>query len=451
MRVGIRLGLAAAFLLVVSAAAFAGLNAGRERAERRSSDMTPVPAGQGAGPDTDRQIADLQARIARRPPSAQTYTGLGVAYLQKARESGDPSYYSRADAALKQALDLDAEDADTAVGLGTLALARHQFEQALAVGEHARVFNPYRAAAYGVIGDAQIELGRYDEAAAAIQAMVNLRPDLSSYARVSYLRELRGDVPGAVEAMRRAVTAGTPGTEARAWSRVQLGHLYFNGGNLAAAEAEYARTLVELPDYLHARAGLARVAAARGDYATAIRLYDEITKGIPLPEYAIALAEVHRAAGNTGAAARAEGLVQVIDRLYRENAVDTDVEMALFSADHDLDLPDALARAHRAYDRRPSIHAADVLAWTLYKTGRPAEAEPYAREALRLGTQDALKLYHAGMIARALGRTEQARAYLAEALRINPHFSLLHAPAARAALTALGGDVSAPGVEGSQP
>ena len=143
--------------------------------------------------------------------------------------------------------------------------------------------------------------------------------------------------------------------------------------------------------------------------------------------------------------------MQVMDRLYRDNAVDTDIEMALFNADHELDLPATVERTRRAYERRPSIHAADALAWALYKSGRPDEAEPYAREAVKPGTRDALKLYHAGMIALALGRTDEARAYLDQALAINPHFSPLHAGRARQALASLAGNVPAATAARSNP
>ena len=123
-------------------------------------------------------------------------TMLGQAYLQKARETGDPGYYPKAEALFQQALASEGDDVDAIVGLGTLALARHQFAVALDWGEQARALAPYHAAAYGVIGDAQVELGRYDEAIETVQAMVDLRPDLSSYSRVSYLRELMGDREG---------------------------------------------------------------------------------------------------------------------------------------------------------------------------------------------------------------------------------------------------------------
>ena len=441
MRLSVRLALVAAVLLTAAVAALAGLSAGRGQVLRQRMDVPPPPPVLRGAPDTDQQIADLQTRIARGNAGAQVYTSLGAAYLQKARESGDPAYYSRAEAALKTSLDMDAGNADTFVALGTLALVRHHFEEALSLGERARELNPYKAAALRVIADAQVELGRYPQAADTVQAMVNLRPDLSSYARVSYLRELFGDVPGAIEAMDRAVTAGAPGTEALAWTRVQLGHLHFSRGDLSAAEAEYERTLVELPGYLHARAGLARVRAARGEWAPAIAIYEGITTDLPVPEYVIALAEVQRAAGNAEATAQAEALVGVIDRLYRENGINTDLEMALFAADRDIDIAGTVERAHQAAAARPSIQAYDALAWALYKAGRYEEAMAAAEHALRLGTRDSLMRFHAGMIAAKLGQRDRARTELRDALTQNPHFSLRYADEAARTLRQLDGSV----------
>src|ERR687897_1813955 len=197
-----------------------------------------------------------------RGPAA---TMLGQAYLQKARETGDPGYYPKAETLFQQALAGDGDDIDAMVGLGTLALARHEFAAALDWGEQAHALAPYHSAAYGVIGDAQVELGRYDEAVETVQAMVDLRPDLSSYSRVSYLRELMGDREGALVAMEQAATAGSGYVENVAWVRVQLGNLRFDGADITGAATEYAAALAALPGYAPGLAGQARVAAASGD------------------------------------------------------------------------------------------------------------------------------------------------------------------------------------------
>ncbi len=186
--------------------------------------------GLGRRLTTDTTIETLQSYLSKGPPRADLLAALGQAYLQKARESGNPAYYPKAEQVLRRALELAPEQAEALTGMGALALARHQFSEALDWGQRAVRANPHRAAGYGVVADALIELGRYEEAVAVVQAMVDTRPDQASYARVSYLRELYGDVDGAIEAMRRAVSAGAPTGEGTAYVQVQLGTLLFNVG-----------------------------------------------------------------------------------------------------------------------------------------------------------------------------------------------------------------------------
>src|SRR5215212_9544297 len=366
-------------------------------------------------------------------------TMLGQAYLQKARETGDPGYYPKAEALFQQALASDGDDVDAIVGLGTLALARHQFAVALDWGEQARALAPYHAAAYGVIGDAQVELGRYDEAIETVQAMIDLRPDLSSYSRVSYLRELMGDREGALIAMKQAATAGSAYVENVAWARVQLGNLRFDGGDLAGAASEYAAALAALPGYAPGLAGQARVAAAGGDLDRAAELYEQAVRTIPLPEYVVGYGDVLTAAGHPDEASAQYALVAAIQQLYAANGVDTDLELALYTADHGRpeDLPRAVEQARAQVAVRPSIVAWDVLAWTLYRSGDLDGAAEASKEALRLGTHNALMQFHAGMIAAARGETAQPISFLESALEINPHFSVRYAPEARATLERL--------------
>jgi tetratricopeptide (TPR) repeat protein len=366
-------------------------------------------------------------------------TMLGQAYLQKSRETGDPGYYPKAETLFQQALDRDGDDVDAMVGLGTLALARHQFAVALDWGEQARALAPYHAAAYGVIGDAQVELGRYDEAIETIQAMVDLRPDLSSYSRVSYLRELMGNREGALVAMEQAATAGSGYAENVAWVLVQLGNLRFDGGDLAGATSEYAAALAALPGYAPALAGQGRAAAAEGDLDRAAELYAEAVRSIPLPEYVVAYGDVLSAAGRQDEAKAQYALVEAIQRLYAANGVDTDLELALYTADHGRleDLPRAVQQARAQVAARPSILAWDILAWTLYRSGDLDGAAAASKEALRLGTQNALMHFHAGMIAAARGETAEAITSLESALALNPHFSVRYASEARATLERL--------------
>jgi tetratricopeptide (TPR) repeat protein len=380
--------------------------------------------------DLDGQIVSLQDELRAHPNNGQAATALGQAYLQKARETGDPSYYPKADALFNHAWKLDNRDFAAATGLGTLALARHDFAGGLEWGKRAHAINEDYPAAFAVMSDALVELGRYDEAVETIQEMVDHRPDLTSFARVSYIRELMGDVPGAVEAMERAAEAGAGRAEHLAWAQAQLGNLAFNQGDLMGARARYEESMRTLDGYVYGEAGLAKVAAAEGDYEEAIAQYRSAIRTMPLPEFVIALGDVYTVAGQPDAANEQYALVDAMTQLYTNNGVDTDVEMALFRADHDRDLGQGLEQARAGYEQRPSIKAADVLAWTLYKTGNFTEARIYSQEALKLGTKDALMLFHAGMIESALGNRIAATEYLESALRINPFFSVRYVPVA---------------------
>jgi len=422
-----RLTLLAAVLLALSAGVTfytMARSSGDGASEQTLSVLTSVST-------TDTAITSLKQQISAHPDDPEAYTQLGAAYLRKVRETGDPAYYPNAQTALEKALALRPDDPDTLTVMAALALARHDFGGALAWVQRTDAEDPDR---YGAMGDALLELGRYDEAFAAFQHMIDLRPDLASYTRVSYARELTGDIDGAHEAMRRAVEAGGPRGEGVAWALVQLGHLEFNRGDLDAAENAYTRALDAFPGFVPATAGIARIRAATGDYDQAIGLYTGVTARYPAPEYVIALGDAYRAAGREREAAQQFDLVLAIDQLYRANGVNTDLELALFFADHDLRLDEAVAQARAVYEQRPSVHAADVLAWTLSRAGRAQEALRYSDEALRLGTQDPLLLFHAGMVRHATGDSAGARQYLERALAANPHFSVLYAGTAEATL-----------------
>ena len=431
--------LTAILLILAGSAAFASTTGIFEGSDE--GDAARTPAIESA---TDRAIAPLQQRLARTPDDATLLNRLGFAYLQKARESGDPSFYTKADGVFQKSLTIDASDQSALIGASTVAAARHDFAQALTYAQQARDRDPEDPDANGSLGDALIELGRYDEALSAFQVMLDTRPDLNAYVRVAYARELHGDPEGAIEAMRLALEASRPTGETAAWVRSQLGNLYFNRGEFAGASEQYKASLSAFPGYIHALAGLARVAAADEDYDQAIELYGEVVSRQPMLDHVAALGDVYRAAGREADAERQYDLASAIDSLYRANGINTDVEMALFLADHELRLDGALAQAQTAYQARPgSIRAADVLSWALYKAGRYDEAAVYSREALLLGTQDPLLLFHAGMISHESGDDDDARGYLSSALELNPRFSVLHADEAAGVLAKLNASVRA--------
>lgn len=391
---------------------------------------------------TGARIEALQQRLTRDGNDAGAAVELAAAYLQQTRETGDPSFYGRAEALLAGVLERDPANAGAMAWMGALDLARHDFTGALDWGRRARALQPDLLAAFPVLIDASVELGRYDDAVRLSDAFVGLRPDLASYTRVSYLRELHGDRVGAIQALELALDTVPEGSEPHAWTRVQLANLYRTQGDLATARREYERTLAGYPEYAPALAGLARVTAAEGDLAAAIALAERAAV-IPLAEYVILLGDLQSAAGNATEAARQYALVDVLMQLQQANGVTVDLELALFAADHPQALgktpDDVAALARVALAERPSIHGHDTLAWALYRAGDAEAAWREMEQALRLGTDDALLHFHAGMIARARGDDAVAARHLERALALDPHFSILHAPEAHAALAALTG------------
>jgi tetratricopeptide (TPR) repeat protein len=362
-------------------------------------------------------------------PSALARTGLD--YLQRARETSDSRDYARADLVLRQASAIEPDNLYALHGLGSLALSRHDFRRALALGRRAQRLSPTTARTYGVIGDALVEVGRYDEAFRAYDRMAALKPGLPAYARVSHARELLGDTRGAVEAMQLAVDAAGAQAEPLAWSRVQLGKLYFSRGRLGLAARECRGALAAFPAYPQALDALARVEAAHGRLGRAIALERQATERAPLPELVGFLGDLYRAQGRPRLARKQYGLVGAIQRLLIANGVKSDLETALFDVDHSLRLDSALVRARRAQRERPSVQADDVLSWALARTGRCGEALRHSKRALRLGTRDAPTFFHRGMIERCLGRHGEARQWFGRALALNPHFSLAWSPVAR--------------------
>ena len=175
---------------------------------RDSSGASPVAEAVRLAPQsTATQVAKLQTEVRATRDDVRALDALGLAYQQRARETGDPTYYTKSDEVLRRALRLAPRDLIATSGLGSLALSRHRFREALALGRRARTISPTTARNYGVIGDALVELGRYRQGFQAFDTMAGLRPDVSSYARVGHARLLLGDVPARV---RRCGSRSTP-------------------------------------------------------------------------------------------------------------------------------------------------------------------------------------------------------------------------------------------------
>jgi tetratricopeptide (TPR) repeat protein len=385
-------------------------------------------AGFSAG-DTASFVRRLVGELRFHPADPKGYTLLGLAYQQRARETGNPAYYTKSEQALTRARHLAPQDATTASALGSLALARHRFGEALALGREAVRLAPYTARNYGVLGDALVELGRYGDAFRTFDRMSSLRPDLSSYSRVSYARELLGRPDAAQRAMNLALDAAGGQPEPTAWVETQLGKLAWSRGRVREAESHFRAALSIFPGYVYALEPLAIVQEAKGRHRAALSLARRAAEALPLPQTVATLGDLYARHGHSRAAKQQYALVGVIQRLLVTNGVRTDLEIAQFDADHGVRLGRALAAARQARRARPSIDGDDVLAWALERNRHCAEALPYSKRALRLGTHDALKYFHRGMIEHCLGH--ESRSWFVKAVRLNPHFSILWSPLAR--------------------
>lgn len=427
-------------LLIAATAFFVGIRSVPSN-NSRTEEVKPqnLPSNNLPLTISDRQIGAAQKLIEQKPSDVKGYNLLCAAFLKKARETGDFGFNTKAETALNKSFELaNGEDNYDAIRLNAmLELANHRFAEALETAKQASDLQPNDPQNYGAMTDAQIELGDYDEAFKSAETMMNMRPGTSSYTRVSYLRELQGDIKGAIEAMQAAAEAA-PDPETLAWCRTHLGDLLINTGNIAAADHEFDIALFHFPEYHLALAGKARARIAVGDFEAAIEFYKKAQERVPLPETAIALGDLYTKQGNAEEAKKQYDLLEFIENASASSAGSTySRQLALFYADHDQKLDDALAIAERERAARSDIYTCDALAWCFYKKGNFAEAEKAITEALRLGTRDARIKYHAGMIENALGNKIDAVKFLKLALEINPEFDVLQADIARQTLSNL--------------
>ncbi|MDP9224592.1 MAG: hypothetical protein M3P18_12205, partial [Actinomycetota bacterium] len=330
----------------------------RASSQHPAADRLPRQAAAPPGVDPKLQdtITSLQARLRANPRDPDALASLGLAYLQEARLTVDPSFYTKADAVLRRSVAINRSDNfQGLLGMGILAGARHRFGNALGWGRRAQKENAYNADVRGLVTDALIELGRYNAAKHELQKMVNLRPGLSSLGRISYYRELHGDLRGAIHAMAAAFgDAGGSGQDA-AWASYQLGDLQLISGHLARAQFLYQRGEYLSPGYYLPTVGVAKVAAARGHYERAARLLKPVVGTYPAPIYVMLLGDIYRAQGLRRQARNEYALVQAEQRLFSANGVIPDTEMMIFFADHHERLHRTLTEARREYAKRPSV------------------------------------------------------------------------------------------------
>jgi tetratricopeptide (TPR) repeat protein len=419
---------AALALPALLAAALAGCGAGAGPADRTGATFTDGHAlalrPVAAQTPRDRRIGDLQERLRRDRRSPEDWAALAEAWVLRARADADPGLYHSAEDAASAALALRPDLPRALLVRGLVLMEGHRFEEARALAAALVARAPAFSPGHGLLSDALLELGKFEEAAQAAQRMMDLKPDLPAYARASHLRWLSGDVPGALEAARLAVDAGG-NAEARAWARTQGALVRWHAGDLAGADRDLLLALADAPDHPAALAARGRVALSRGDAVAARELLERAYRRAPLPETAWLLGDTCAAAGD------AAGAEEAYARVVRDGRAQDPRTLALFLATKGRDPGEALALAQAEAAERRDVHTEDALAWALYRAGRLGEAARASARATRLGTPDARLLYHAGAIRLALGDRREGRALLRRSLRLDPAFDLTGAAEAR--------------------
>ncbi|MFD4390797.1 tetratricopeptide repeat protein [Streptomyces sp. NPDC058486] len=380
-----------------------------------------MPSGTGASyADTGPRDA-ARKRTGTYPDDPAAWAALARAEIERARTTHDAGRLDIADKALRRSLALDGTDNYAAVaGQGLLANARHEFAQGRGYGLRATRMAPDRADGYAVLADAEIQLGNYPQARAAVQRMLDISPATAAYSRAAYDLETAGRPEDAAIALQRAVDSAATQDE-RGFAEARSGDLAWSRGEVDQAERHYRRALVAVPGHPYGQAGIARVTAARGQTRGALALYARLIERTPLPQFLLESLELRVATGDSrGGSERAALSAQV--RMARADGGPVDPHLILYAADHG-DPAAAVELARREWEHTRSVIVADALGWALHRVGRNAEALAYARRAAATGWKNALFLHHRGAIEQALAMPEGSR-HLSEADALNPHLSL---------------------------
>ncbi|OLY91440.1 Tetratricopeptide repeat-containing protein [Cnuella takakiae] len=377
--------------------------------------------------DTKQSAERLVRMVRENPDDQKSMLALASLYIQEGRASGNHDYYDGAALYhLEQVLEKNPANFEALTMKALIQLSKHHFAAALETSTKAQKLNPHNAFLYGLMTDSYVELGQYDKAVASADQMVAIRPDMRSYARVAYLREIHGDMEGAITAMALAVDASGYGDEPSSWTRIQLGELLQKNGDYKQAGVQYQVTLKYRPDYAYAVAGLGRIAQAEGNLQQALAYF---LKADSLPAdhgFGEEIAQTYLAMGQREKALHV--LKEMETELKAEEQQNAGVANAPYHTDMELaavyllmeQYEQALLHVKKEYDRRPgNIKVNELMAWLHYKNGSVAKALPIVQQALRTGSTDPVLMARSGLILTAAGKTAEGRTLLQKSLAQN--------------------------------
>ncbi len=379
------------------------------------------------------------------PDSAQAWVSLGDAIAQGQRDTSDPACFGHAGIAYQRALQLQASHTGAMAGMAWVHGGRHEFDLSKLWAGKALALDPGNATSHGIIGDAAVELGDYDGAFVHYQKMMDLRPDLSSWSRGAHLLWLTGKQSRAVLLMEQAIQSGGPYAENTAWCRARLAMMLFHDGALLPAAQALAPAIDAGSANLHLRLAAGRIAAAGGDFETAVMHYQKVLESGGNLEALIALGDIFAVRGDTFSAEKYYAEVETLHRSHRETGIHDHMEMARFFADHDRQLPEAL-KLIQEHGQSGNPIEMDTMAWVYFKNGDQNKAIACIKTALKKARHDAELHYHAGRIAAAAGDRVSAGNHFQQALGRNPNFSLIQGPLAAKALAELKAAAPSPAV-----
>ena len=345
--------------------------------------------------NTKAAIEGLLDKLRRQPDNMKAKLQLAMAYVQEGRVTGNHTYYDEAAYKLvSQILEKDPKNLDALTVKATLLLSQHHFADGLAAANEFITLNPDAAFGYGLLVDAQTELGNYPEAVKAADKMVGIRPDLRSYSRVSYLREIHGDMDGAKEAMNLAVKAGVPALEQTEWCRTQLAQLYEKTNDFEKARVLYEESLAYRPDYAYGLAGLGRLAKQKGNYTEGVAYFEKASLQTSDFSFNDEMIDCLLQIDPSKARAESEKLIENLSKHATDDKASPDKG---HYADKELayaylkigDTERALEHATREWMRRPdNIEVNECLAWVYFQKKDLDKAKMYISRAVRTNSQN---------------------------------------------------------------
>ena len=362
----------------------------------------------------------LQKKISGDSKDTKSMIALAALYIQEGRITENFGHYNASAMKLvEDVLVLDANNFEALTFKSTILLSQHQFEEAGRIAEQARQLFPQNAYVYGLLVDARVEQGNYKLALEAADKMIAIRPDIRSYARVAYLRELFGDIPGAINAMTMAVDAGMPGDEHTEWCRYQLGKLYEKSGNIDEAELNYKITLTNRENYPYGLIGLAGIAVAQKNFEKALSLYQQADTLCHNHIVKEGIIEVYQL---TGKHKKAREMAKEVLAQVRKMATTGNEDLEMAHAYIGLENYDkALEYAMKEYARRPAnIEVNETIAIIHYKKSDYYNALDYIKAALVTNCKNPELLAYAGLIFLKTGKNVEGKNMLQEALKNKP-------------------------------